>query len=55
MHVLKMGRGGWIEPVTITKTGQITVPCFELPPKTDKLFKIDIRYVGLRRGKLFLF
>ena len=36
------GRVGWIEPVNITKSGQITVPCFELPPKTDKLFKIDI-------------
>ena len=36
------GRVGWIEPVNITQSGQISVPAFELPPKTDKLFKIDI-------------
>lgn len=36
------GRLGWIEPVNITKSGQVSVPTFELPPKTDKLFKIDI-------------
>ncbi len=46
------GRVGWIEPVTITKTGQVTVPCFELPPKTDKLFKIDI---PLTRGAFTTF
>lgn len=36
------GRLGWIEPVNITRSGQVSVPSFELPPKTDKLFKIDI-------------
>ena len=36
------GRLGWIQPVNITQSGQVTVPSFELPPKTDKLFKIDI-------------
>ena len=40
------GRVGWIEPVEITQTGQIAVPSFELPPKTNKLFKIDIPYVA---------
>ena len=36
------GRLGWIEPVNITRSGQVSVPSFELSPKTDKLFKIDI-------------
>ena len=36
------GRVGWIEPVELTQNGQIDVPNFELPPKTNKLFKIDI-------------
>ncbi len=36
------GRVGWIEPVNITQSGQVSVPAFELLPKTDKLFKIDI-------------
>ncbi len=36
------GRLGWIQPVTITQNGPVSVPSFELPPKTDKLFKIDI-------------
>ncbi len=36
------GRVGWIEPVTITQNQSISIPSFELPPKTDKLFKIDI-------------
>jgi M6 family metalloprotease-like protein len=36
------GRLGWIQPVNITQSGQVSVPAFELPPKTDKLFKIDI-------------
>ena len=36
------GRVGWIKPVNITQSGQVSVPSFELPPHTDKLFKIDI-------------
>ena len=36
------GRLGWIEPVNITRSGQVSVPSFELPPKINKLFKIDI-------------
>ncbi len=36
------GRLGWIEPVDVTQNGQVSVPAFELSPKTDKLFKIDI-------------
>ncbi len=36
------GRLGWIEPVNITRSGQVSVPSFELTPKTNKLFKIDI-------------
>lgn len=36
------GRLGWIEPVNITRSGEVSVPSFELPPKTHKLFKIDI-------------
>lgn len=36
------GRLGWIEPVNITQSGEVSVPSFELPPKTNKLFKIDI-------------
>lgn len=43
------GRLGWIEPVNITKSGQVSVPAFELPPKADKLFKIDIPHA---RGAL---
>lgn len=38
------GRLGWIQPVNITQSGQVSVPSFELPPRTDKLFKIDIPY-----------
>ena len=36
------GRLGWIQPVEITENQKIDVPSFELGPKTDKLFKIDI-------------
>ena len=36
------GRLGWIKPVNITQNGQVSIPAFELAPKTDKLFKIDI-------------
>ncbi len=36
------GRLGWIEPVNITKGGQYIIPSFELPPKTEVLYKIDI-------------
>lgn len=36
------GRLGWIQPVQITRNQQIDVPSFEIGPKTDKLFKIDI-------------
>lgn len=44
------GRVGWIEPVEITQNGQIAVPNFELPPKTNKLFKIDIPSVEASAG-----
>jgi len=44
------GRVGWIEPVELTQNGQIDVPNFELPPKTNKLFKIDILSVGAPVG-----
>lgn len=44
------GRVGWIEPVEITQNGQIAVPSFELPPKTNKLFKIDIPSVEASTG-----
>ena len=36
------GRLGWIQPVQITQNQKIDVPSFELGPKTNKLFKIDI-------------
>ena len=36
------GRLGWIQPVEITENQEIDVPSFELGPKTNKLFKIDI-------------
>ena len=36
------GRLGWIQPVQITENQKIDVPSFELAPKTNKLFKIDI-------------
>ncbi|MDE0397573.1 MAG: M6 family metalloprotease domain-containing protein [Candidatus Poribacteria bacterium] len=36
------GRLGWIQPVEITENQKIDVPSFELGPKTNKLFKIDI-------------
>lgn len=36
------GRLGWIQPVQITRNQQIDVPSFELGPKDNKLFKIDI-------------
>ena len=36
------GRLGWIQPVQITRNQQIDIPSFELGPKTNKLFKIDI-------------
>ena len=36
------GRLGWIQPVEIVQNQKIDVPSFELGPKTDKLFKIDI-------------
>ena len=36
------GRLGWIQPVQITQNQKIDVPSFELGPKTDKLFKIDV-------------
>ena len=36
------GRLGWIQPVQIAENQKIDVPSFELAPKTDKLFKIDI-------------
>ncbi|RKU09025.1 hypothetical protein C6501_15875 [Candidatus Poribacteria bacterium] len=44
------GRLGWIKPVNITKSGQISVPAFELSPKTDKLFKIDIPHTRETRA-----
>ena len=37
------GRLGWIQPVQITQNQQVHVPSFEIGPKTDKLFKIDIQ------------
>ena len=37
------GRLGWIQPVEITQNQKIDVHSFELSPKTNKLFKIDIR------------
>ena len=36
------GRLGWIQTVEITENQKIDVPSFELGPKTNKLFKIDI-------------
>lgn len=36
------GRLGWIQPVNITQSGQVSVPAFELSTNADKLFKIDI-------------
>lgn len=37
------GRLGWIQPVEITENvSNLAVPSFELPPKENKLFKIDI-------------
>lgn len=36
------GRLGWIQPVQISENQKIDVPSFEIGPKTDKLFKIDI-------------
>ena len=36
------GRLGWIQPVQITRNQQIDVPSFELGPKDNILFKIDI-------------
>ena len=36
------GRLGWIQPVQITQNQKIDIPSFELAPKTNKLFKIDI-------------
>ena len=36
------GRLGWIQPVQITQNQKINVPSFELGPKTNKLFKIDV-------------
>lgn len=44
------GRVGWIKPVNITQSGPISVPAFELSPKTDKLFKIDIPHVREARA-----
>ena len=45
------GRLGWIEPVQITENQKIDVPSFELAPKTDKLFKIDIHSSGNPTGE----
>ena len=46
------GRLGWIQPVQITENQRIDVPSFELAPKTDKLFKIDIHSLAtLLRGE----
>ncbi len=46
------GRLGWIQPVQITQNQKIDVPSFELAPKTDKLFKIDIQSsVSSARGE----
>ena len=36
------GRLGWLQPVQITQNQKIDVPSFELGPKTNKLFKIDV-------------
>ena len=36
------GRLGWIQPVQITQNQKIDIPSFEIGPKTNKLFKIDI-------------
>ncbi len=36
------GRLGWIQPVQITQNQQIEVPSFELGPKDNILFKIDV-------------
>ena len=36
------GRLGWIQPVQITQNQKIDIPSFELGPKTNKLFKIDV-------------
>ena len=36
------GRLGWIQPVQITQNQKIDVPSFELGPKNNILFKIDI-------------
>ena len=36
------GRLGWIQPVQITQNQKIDVPSFEIGPKTNKLFKIDV-------------
>ena len=36
------GRLGWIQPVQITQNQKIDVPSFEIGPKNNKLFKIDI-------------
>ena len=44
------GRVGWIKPVNITQSGQVSVPAFELSPKTDKLFKIDIPHTRETRA-----
>lgn len=46
------GRLGWIEPVTITRNGSITVPSFEIGPETDKVFKIDIPLKGGKGARL---
>ncbi len=55
------GRVGWLEPVTITHNTHLTVPSFEIGPKTDKVFKIDIpprvegaRGTGPRATEFFL-
>ena len=40
------GRLGWIQPVQITQNQKIDVPSFELGPKDNKLFKIDIHSSG---------
>lgn len=44
------GRVGWIKPVNITQSGQVSIPAFELSPKTDKLFKIDIPHTRETRA-----
>ena len=37
------GRLGWIQPVEITdNVSKLSIPIFELPPRENKLFKIDI-------------